>query len=141
MNKIGIHGKILPIKPLFNIELEKAAPKLGISTFRGVFMRDNLMIEPHINECGILNHDTMTGSGTHWTCWVKNKLKKAYFDPYGLQPPNEMVKYLQPEIQYNTDELQMRGSVVCGDFCLNVLKLLSEGQPFDEVVFSLLIYK
>lgn len=69
MDKIGIHGIILPIKPLSNIELEKAA------------------------------------------------------------------------IQYNTDELQMRGSVVCGDFCLNVLKLLSEGQTFDEVVFSLLIYK
>lgn len=43
---------------------------------------------------------------------------------------------LQPEILYNTTELQRRGDVVCGHFCSH---MLAEGEDFDDVVLSLLI--
>ena len=100
-------------------------------------MRDALPPTPNPIECGILNHDDRDGPGTHWTCWHKRQGLKVYFDSYGLPPPDEMVDYLRPEIRYNTDELQRRGDVVCGHFCLHVLKLLSEGRTLEEVIFGL----
>lgn len=100
-------------------------------------MRDALPPAPRPTECGILNHDDFHGPGTHWTCWHKRGGLKVYFDPYGLPPPDEMVDYLRPEIRYSTDELQRRGDVVCGHFCLYVLKMLSDGRSIDDVVFSL----
>ena len=62
---------------------------------------------------------------------------KYYFNSYGLPPPDEMVDYLQPEIRYNTDELQRRGDVVCDHYGLYVLKLLADGRSFEDVIFSL----
>ena len=47
-----------------------------------------------------------------------------------------MVIHLQPEIRYSTDELQQRGLVVCGHFCLFVLKLLATGNSLEDAVFS-----
>ena len=137
MDSIRVHEIIFPHKPLSNKELEDAVATLGILRFRGVFMRDALPPSPHRIECGILNHDDRDGPGTHWTCWYKRGPVKYYFDSYGLPPPDEMVNYLQPEIRYNTDELQRRGDVVCGHFCLYVLKLLAAGQSFEDVIFSL----
>ena len=101
-------------------------------------MQNHLPTKPRAVECGILNHDDGDGPGKHWTCWHKKGLTKVYFDSYGLPPPREMVEYLRPEIFYNTDELQQRGTVVCGHFSLHVLKELSDGRPFDEAVFSLM---
>ena len=100
-------------------------------------MRDALPPTPRRIECGILNHDDRDGPGTHWTCWYKRGRSKEYFDSYGLPPPAEMVGYLRPEIRYNTDELQKRGSVVCGHFCLYMLKLLAEGWSLEDAMFSL----
>ena len=106
-------------------------------------MRDALPPSPRPFECGILNHDD-DGPGTHWTCWYKSRGSKAYFDPYGLPPPDEMVEYLRSEFLFSTgeslfstDELQMRGTVLCGHFCLYVLKLLADGWPLEEAIFSL----
>ena len=145
MSKVSVHGLDLPPKSLSNIELQKAAEALEISHFRGIFMRDALPPSPRLVECGILNHDDDEGPGTHWTCWHKSRGSKAYFDPYGLPPPDEMVEYLQPESLFSTDEflfstheIQRRGTVLCGHICLYVLKLLADGWPLEEAVFSLL---
>ena len=137
MSELIVHGLSLPEKSLTMLELEQAIRKLHIPHFRGVFMRDDLPSKPRLTECGILNHDDLHGPGTHWTCWHKSGRFKVYFDPFGLPPPNEMEDYLRPEIRYSTDELQHRGDVVCGHFCLHVLKLLSEGWSFEDVIFEL----
>lgn len=137
MSIIRVHSILLPYKPLSNVELEDAAESLGIPRFRGIFMRDALPPNPHPIECGIMNHDDRDGPGTHWTCWYKREGLKIYFDSYGLPPPDEMIDYLRPEIRYNTDEIQRRGDVVCGHFCLYVLKLLSEGRTLEDVIFGL----
>lgn len=136
---IRVHNILLPNKPLLNGELEKEYKTPKIPHYVGVFMRDTLPPQPQSKECGILNHDPLRGPGTHWTCWFKTTTTKMYFDSYGLPPPSEMVNCLKPKIHYNKDELQIRGTVVCGHFCVYVLKLMSEGQPYDEVVFSLVL--
>ena len=132
MDEILVHDLTLPNKPLSNRELETAVKTLGIPNFRGVFMRDSLPSSPRRIECGILNHDDRDGLGTHWTCWYKREPVKYFFDSYEVPPPDEMVDYLQPEIRYNTDELQRHGNVVCGHFCLYVLKLLADGQSLED---------
>ena len=110
---------------------------MGIPCFRGVFIRDAVPPTPHPIECGILNHNDRYGPGTHWTSWHKDKGSKVYFDPYGLPSFAEMVEYLRPKFRYSLDELQKRGTVQCGHFCLYMLKLLAEVWTFEDEIFSL----
>ena len=128
---------MLPNKPLSNLELLEAARKLRIPNFRGVNLRDTLPKRPKRNECGILNLDDTTGSGTHWVAWYKNGAEKKYFDSYGIQPPNELVAYLRSPILYNTEQIQPYDQVFCGHLCLYVLKQLGGGQNLQDVINSL----
>ena len=63
---ISVEGLVMPIKPLTNLKIMNAVKKLEIPRFRGVFLRDNLPVEPKRMECGILNIDDTSGNGTHW---------------------------------------------------------------------------
>ena len=62
---ISIKNVILPNKPLNNFELEDAAKRLKIPSFRGVFLLDTLPKKPNKKECGIVNFDKSDGPGTH----------------------------------------------------------------------------
>ena len=134
---ISVGNLVLPNKPLSNIELLEAARKLKIPNFRGVSLRDALPTTPKKKECGILNLDDTTGSGTHWVAWYKNGTEKKYFDSYGLQPPNELVDYLHSPILYNTARVQPYDQVFCGHLCLYVLKQLGGGQHLQDIINSL----
>ena len=131
---ISIKNVKLPNKPLSNFDLEDAVKKLKISFFRGVFLLDTLPRKPNKKECGIVNFDKSGGPGTHCVAWYKNGKTKIYFDSYGLQPPLEVSNYLGRSIHYNTDQLQPRGEVFCGHLCLYVLKELSTGKRFRDIV-------
>ena len=134
---ISVGSLVLPNKPLSNIELLEAARKLKIPNFRGVSLRDTLPKKPKKKECGILNLDDTSGSGTHWVAWYKNEAEKNYFDSYGLQPPNELIDYLHSPILYNTEQIQPKDQVFCGHLCLYVLKHLGEGQNLQDIINSL----
>ena len=134
---ISIKNVTLPNKPLNNFELVDAARKLKIPYFKGVFLLDTLPRKPNKKECGIVNFDKSSGPGTHWVAWYKNSKTKIYFDSYGVQPPLEVIKYLGSSIHYNTDKLQTAGEVFCGHLCLYVLKELSDGHPFRDVLNKL----
>ena len=58
---ISIKNVILPNKPLSNFDLEDAAKKLKIPSFRGVFLLDTLPRKPNNKECGITNFDKSGG--------------------------------------------------------------------------------
>jgi len=94
---ISVHGILLENKPLSNVEIQDAVRKLGVPGFRGVYVRDNLPSKPRRKECGTLNLDDRTGKGTHWVAWHNKDGEKYYFDSYGVQPPQEMLQYLQQE--------------------------------------------
>ena len=51
-----------------------------------------------------------------------------------MQPPLEVIKYLESLIHYNTDQLQPAGEVFCGHLCLYVLKELSVGHQFQDIL-------
>ena len=132
---ISIKNVILPNKPLNNFELEDAVKKLKIPSFRGVFLLDTLPKKSNKKECGIVNFDKSGGPGRHWDAWYKNG--KIYFDSYGVRPPLEVIRYLGKPIHYNTDQLQPAGKVFCGHLCLYVLKELSEGHKFQNILNKL----
>ena len=115
-----------------NFELEDAAKRLKIPSFRGVFLLDTLPKKPNKKDCGIVNFDKSGGPGTHWVAWYKNGKTKIYFDSYGVRPPIEVVEYLGSPIYYNTDQLQPAGQVFCGHLCLYVLKELTAGHEFQK---------
>ena len=135
--EITVENIVLPNKPLTNFELEEAAHELKISNFRGVFLRNTLPKRPKKNECGILNLDDTSGNGTHWVAWYKNGKNKYYFDSFGVQPPMELISYLKSPIRYNTEEIQPRDQVFCGHLCLYVLKHLTNGERFQDVINTL----
>lgn len=90
-----------------------------LPNFRGVFMKDGLPAKPFKNECGILNLDLTSGSGTHWTAYYKDGSNIVYFDSFGnLQPPRELVHYLGNSIKYNKESYQSYNTFICGHLCL-----------------------
>ena len=134
---ILIENVILPNKPLSNFELEDAAKRLNIPSFKGVFLLNTLPKKPNKKECGVVNFNKSGGPGTHWVAWYKNSRTNIYFDSYGVQPPIEVVEYLGSPIRYNTDQLQPARQVFCGHLCLHVLKELGAGHKFQNVLNNL----
>lgn len=85
-------------------------------------MKNTLPKNIHDIECGIINLDNSSGSGTHWVAYYKNKNYVEYFDSFGnLQPPIEIKKYLGKNIQYNHDIYQNYNTINCGHLCLEFL--------------------
>ena len=130
----GLASK-LPDKVLSNFDLEKIAKNFPF--WRGIFSRDLLPKKPNRRECGILNLDSIDGPGTHWVAWYKNKGTKYYFDSYGIQPPEEMHKYLKSPILYNSIQIQEPGDYICGHLCIHVLEELNDGKDLLPVVLNL----
>ena len=91
---ILIDSVVLPNKPLSNLEIIDAAKRLSLYGFRGVFLRDTLPKKAKLNECGILNLDLSSSEGIYWVMWFKRGKGKFYFDNYGVQPPSELITYL-----------------------------------------------
>lgn len=89
-------------------------------------MRDALPQKIRKKECGIINLDESSGSGTHWTAYCKKQNNILYYDSYGnLKPPKEVIKYFLSNhpinILYNYYNEQKFNSFVCGHLCLKFL--------------------
>lgn len=85
-------------------------------------MRDRLPKRVHKTESGIVNLDNDSGSGTHWTAYIKKGPKAVYYDSFGnLPPPIELINYLKCYIQYNHKQYQTFDTVNCGHLCLQFL--------------------
>lgn len=86
-------------------------------------MRDNLPKFPKINECGIVNLDSLQNIGTHWVAYIKKGNKVNYFDPFGnLRPPLELLQYFNGcDIEYNRMRYQEWNTPYCGHLCLEFL--------------------
>ena len=143
----GVHGGCCPkckgsglflskkISPLSNFDIENAAK--SIPNFRGVFMRDGLPSKIRQKECGVVNLDSRSGSGTHWVAYWKDGPKAVYFDSYGVDPPIEVADYLNCDLRTQTFQLQGPNEVICGHLCLHVIRQLSAGKRFEDIILSI----
>ena len=135
-----VFGVSIPNRALTNLDIIYFKEVLKIPNFRGVFMRDELPKKPHNTECGIVNFNTSDQSGSHWVAYYKD-IDRIYFDSYGQVILDEVKNYLKTEnekdklvIQRNTDIVQDFNTKICGHLCLFVLKALSVGWTFQEVL-------
>ena len=99
-------------------------------------MRDTLPDKIKNKECGIVNLDSIKNKGTHWVCYYKNHDEKYYFDSYGLDPPNEIQKYLGKNILLNTFQIQKFGTTNCGQLCLKILFMLSNNIDYKTAIIN-----
>lgn len=127
----------IPRRPLNQYDLLHYVKLLKISHFRGVFMRDNLPKTFQNKECGILNLDSQSGPGTHWTCWYRLNNICYYFDSFGLTSPIEFNNYIKCDVLSSTYKVQKMGDVICGHLCLLVLYNLSNKKDFEQTVLDI----
>ena len=52
--------------------------------------------------------------------WHKRDKEIFYFDTYGIQPPQNLIRYLKDPIVYNTESLQPKDQVFCGHVFIHV---------------------
>ncbi len=84
----GVGGRVVPIYSTFSStsQLIDVAKQLKSSNVRVRYVRDNYPRHPNM-------------PGTHWTAWIKNGHEKLYFDTFSLEPPLELVTYLNDQMK------------------------------------------
>src|SRR6266853_6837867 len=103
-------------------ELDKMAKDLNIKNYRGCFMIDELKnLEPQTVECFVLNFADSNTSGSHWSAVWKAVNTKIFFDSFGTNPPDELVKYVGLRILSNTFQIQKINSDICGELSILIL--------------------
>jgi len=88
------------------------------------------------HDCVVINLENFAdGNGTHWTCAYRNE----YFDSFGLPPPDvieEKLRKLYPNLLYNSSQLQMDSSILCGYYCVYYIKERSKGREALDVLLD-----
>ena len=111
---------------------------MEIKYFRSIYSRDRLPDRIRKKECGIINLDSIKGSGTHWVCYRNiDKQMVEYFDPFGLIMSHEIHHYLAKsgkKVFYSQDEIQNRDTVLCGYWCLYYLIERQKGKSILDVI-------
>ena len=105
-------------KPLDNFEIQDICNKMKIK-LNGIYARNQKIDLKNGNY--ILNLDSYGSSGTHWTCFIKDKKNIYYFDSFGSYPPLEISELSDKHnlnLYYNKDDIQGYKSILCGYFCI-----------------------
>ena len=66
---------------------------------------------------GFVNNDNGSQCGTHWTSFIIKDNKSYYFDSFGGQPDNFLLKQLPKPIIYHNYKIQDIYSKLCGSHC------------------------
>ena len=91
----------------------------------GVLMKDQLGSKKKNYTIINLESSSVGKGGTHWVCLLHQKAGWFYFDSYGVQPPQEIIKYVdqfaEQPFAYNSYQIQHYDSTYCGWFCLGLI--------------------
>jgi hypothetical protein len=93
------------------------------------------------DESGIINFQPSNCYGSHWVCYINKPYLKniLYFDSFGISPPEKIKKYLLSSgknIAWNSTQLQMNSSVLCGHYCIYVIINVNRGKDFYDILYS-----
>ena len=81
---------LLPQNTLCTSDILDLEHLIKIPNFDGVKMRDELKGRAKTVECGVINLNTSSESGSHWTCYYCNGDTIIYFDSFAEPPPIEI---------------------------------------------------
>ena len=126
-------------------EIEEVVKQLKIPNFKGVFLRDQLIIPNGIKidetECGIIHSHTSKEnieSVGHWTAYFKNKNKRYYFCPFGGEIYQELKEYLGLPIMTHNFMIQNFKETICGELSILFIYFMSMGLNYEDVILFLL---
>lgn len=137
-----------------NFDIERISRKLELPLV-GVFSKDRLPEERKIGSYYVNLQNENEGDGTHWvlvkiycederenveTITTNKKGKRVYrcgalyFDPFGIDMPKEVERFLEPfkPIPFNNRQIQNIRSEVCGWYCLACDYALEHKQNGDS---------
>jgi hypothetical protein len=73
---------------------------------------------------------SLTGGGTHWTCFQVVNDHVLYFDPFGLPPPPEIKRFcMSKKIYVFPHQIQSIKSEACGYYCIDFIRYFSQLVP------------
>jgi len=152
------------LKMLSNFDIEDMLK--SVDTFAGVFSRDKMPTVSNNrrsglsrseaakrakrsrgtdrDESGVVNLDDDSGPGTHWVAYIvdKNLPIAFYFDSFGMPPPKEIVRYLHKlspkPLAYNSSQIQNISSILCGYYCVYVLKKFYRSERDINALYDIL---
>ena len=110
---------------LSNWDILDFCKKIKIKLDGGVVMKDQLTTKKKNYTIINLESSTAGNGGTHWTCLLHQKEGWFFFDSYGVQPSEEIIKYVgqfsEEPFAYNSFQIQHYNSTFCGWFCLGLI--------------------
>lgn len=77
------------------------------------------------------------GDGTHWTLFDTRRKPFTYFDPFGVAPPMDVIRFARmhgTHVQWNHQDVQAYSSSDCGWFCLYIAKRLLRGESMAAAI-------
>ena len=116
-------------KLLSNYDLQNYCKELKINLVAIVSKNQLYELKPKIG-CYIVNLDSV-GNGTHWVCLILFEKISIYFDPFGIIPPTNVIRFCKrfgKRLIYSTDQLQHINSIYCGWFCLFAMYYLTKSK-------------
>jgi hypothetical protein len=128
VNNVFQGGEIKPNKRTNGMTGDQIMNILG-NRIEGVFSKD--MLPPRLRNhrwyvVNMQNHDD--GNGTHWVC-CKGGSPLAYFDPFGITPPVEIMELAKGNILFSNKQIQDINSTTCGWY---VCACILSDSAFDE---------
>jgi hypothetical protein len=116
-------------------------PHEATRNFLGVFAIDMLPKKIRKDESGIINFQPSNCYGSHWVCYINKPYLRniLYFDSFGISPPEKIKKYLLSSgknIAWNSTQLQMNSSVLCGHYCIYMIINVNRGKDFYDILYS-----
>ena len=124
----------IPQRTMYGAELYDIVEKLKIPNFRGVLCSDEIPKRSRKRECGIVNFQSHNLPGSHWVAYWRDGSNICYYDSYGGLPPPDLKRFLKPGWIKRSVIITQRASTECGGLCVYVLKALSRGQKFGEIL-------
>ncbi len=133
---------------LTNFELESMAKFYNIP-LKGVFQKDLLPYPPTPGNYIVNLQSSFEGSGTHYTCFILDDKKNAfYMDSFGAPEPKEVESYIMAfgptHYAYNKEIIQDLKNECCGYYCLSLFLYRlhnPKGSIFNVVLDFIRIFK
>ena len=89
-----------------------------------------------ITEKSIVNIDDGSQGGSHWTCFHIKDNKSLYFDSFGSQLDNFLLKQLPKPITFRNIKTQDTNSSLCGSYCLYFFYLMERMDYYNAILIK-----
>ena len=109
-----------------NIDLEKLAKKNKIPLDYIVFKNELIKLPKDKPLYIIINMSNVGHSGTHWVSLYYSPSFCVYFDPFGVEPPNEVIEFCGGKFLYSDYEIEDIDGTNCGQLSLKFLDIVNK---------------